>query len=160
MKNFGKLWVFSMLGMAVSNLFRDNGLLAIRFGGHLLIEKFFHWNIRSLGIASTWLYIAQGYVSEVRVSRETGWLEAFPKWADTVRTSISTIWEKIFCLCYPCYFGKNIPGNFYCTKGWVFWYAALDYCLGLHWKQKHSFSRLSLPRIHFIQIKNKIQRCS
>ena len=31
-----------MLGMAVSNLFRDNGLLAIRFGGHLLMEKFFH----------------------------------------------------------------------------------------------------------------------
>ena len=31
-----------MLGMAVSNLFRDNGLLAIRVGGHLLMEKFFY----------------------------------------------------------------------------------------------------------------------
>ena len=31
-----------MLGMAVSNLFRDNGLMAIRVGGCLLMKKFFY----------------------------------------------------------------------------------------------------------------------
>ena len=111
------------------------------------------------GIASTWLHIAQGYLSELCVSGEMVQLEAFPKGADIVRTSISTTWEKIFCLCSPCYLGKNTPGNLYCNKGWVFWYDALDYCLELHWKfllELHwkSFSRLSLPRIHFMQIKN------